>query len=185
MKDMLIEADLFRYGGLTGMRGFIKGWCYPGFRYSYLYRMTVKYKKHSLRGVFFRILKRRARIKYGYEIDSNAKIGKGLYISSHPGHIIIGPVTIGENCNINHAVTIGRSYRFGKVGRPSIDDNVWVGTGAVVVGDIKIGKNVLIAPNSFVNFDVPDNSLVIGNPAKIIPKPDPTQNYINHILCAV
>jgi serine O-acetyltransferase len=56
-----------------------------------------------------------------------------------------------------------------------------VGPGAVLVGKITVGSNVMIAPNSFVNFDVPDNSLVLGNPGKIIPKENPTRNYINDI----
>jgi serine O-acetyltransferase len=52
----------------------------------------------------------------------------------------------------------------------------------VVVGNIKIGNNVLIAPNSYVNFDVPDNSIVIGNPGKIIPHENPTKDYILYVL---
>ena len=68
------------------------------------------------------------------------------------------------------------------MGRPTIDDYVWIGTGSVLVGNIKIGKNVLIAANSFVNFDVPDNSIVIGNPGKIISKENPTRYYINNVL---
>lgn len=180
--NKLVEADLFRHGGLTGAKGFIQGWCYPGFRYAYLLRMTAQYSKYSLRGIFFRFLKRRARIKYGYDINSCAQIGEGLYLSSHPGHIIIGPIKIGKYCNINHSVTIGQSFRGGRVGRPTIDDYVWIGTGTVIVGKVKIGRNVLIAPNSYVNFDVPDNSLVIGNPATIYPKDNPTKNYIHNVF---
>jgi serine O-acetyltransferase len=56
----------------------------------------------------------------------------------------------------SHNITIGRSNKGGKKGRPSIDDNVWIGTGSFIVGRIDIAKNVLIAPNSFVNFDKPD-----------------------------
>lgn len=52
--------------------------------------------------------------------------------------------------------------------------------GYVIVGNIKIGSDVLIAPNSFVNMDVPSNSLVIGNPAVIKKKDNPTQYYINN-----
>ena len=44
---------------------------------------------------------------------------------------------------------------------------------------IKIGNNVLIAPNAYVNFDVPDNSVVVGNPAQITPKDNATEDYIN------
>lgn len=89
---------------------------------------------------------------------------------------------MGRNCNINHCVTIGRDYKNGNEGRPTINDYVWVGTGSVIVGNINVGRNVMIAPNTFVNFNVPDNSVVIGNPAKIIRKNNPTKCYINHVL---
>ncbi len=55
-----------------------------------------------------------------------------------------------------------------------------MGTGCVITGNITIGNNVMIAPNSFVNMDVPDHSLVMGNPAKIISKENPTALYINN-----
>jgi len=54
--------------------------------------------------------------------------------------------------------------------------------GSVLEGSINIGKNVLITPNSYVNIDFMDNSLVIGNPAVILSKDNPTRNYINNIL---
>lgn len=130
----------------------------------------------------YKMLKRRCRFKYGFEISANAQIGEGFYLSDHCGPVVIGPVKIGKYCNICHCVTIGRAYKSGKIGRPTIDDYVWIGTGSVLVGNISIGKNVLIAPNTFVNFNVPDNSLVIGNPAKIIQRDNPTKYYINNIL---
>jgi len=67
-------------------------------------------------------------------------------------------------------------------GNPTIGNKVWIGAGAVIVGKINIGSNVLIAPNAFVNVDVPDNSLVIGNPCKIFPKENPCEGYLNFIL---
>ncbi len=87
-----------------------------------------------------------------------------------------------KNCCVSHNVTIGRAYKDGILGRPTLGDNVWIGPGVVIVGKIHIGNNVLLAPNSFVNFDVPDNSLVIGNPGKIIRKENPTKYYINNVL---
>jgi len=67
-------------------------------------------------------------------------------------------------------------------GYPTIGDNVWLGTGVVIVGNVNIGSNVLIAPNTFVNFDVPDHSMVIGNPARIIKKENPAEGYILSVL---
>jgi serine O-acetyltransferase len=178
--DRTTRADLYRYGGLSGIKGFIRGWFIPGFRYTYLLRKTMPYKLSSVRGVFFRMLKRILAYR-GYNISNQATIGEGFYLY-HLGTVIIGPVKIGKNCTVGHTVTIGRSYRGGKIGRPTIEDNVWIGSGAVIVGEIRIGNDVMIAPNSFVNFDVPDNSLVIGNPGEIIKKDNPTRYYIEYTL---
>ncbi len=81
----------------------------------------------------------------------------------------------GENFNISNGVTIGNSGGK-KSGTPIIGDCVSIQANAVVVGGIKIGSNVLIAPNSFVNFDVPDNSIVIGTKSQIIHKENPTKD---------
>ena len=87
---------------------------------------------------------------------------------------------IGKNCNIAQGVTIGQQNRGKKAGYPTIGNEVWIGTNAVIVGNIHIGNNVLIAPNSYVNFDVPDNSIVIGNPAQVISNDEATKDYINN-----
>lgn len=67
-------------------------------------------------------------------------------------------------------------------GNPVIGDKVWIGSGSVIVGKISIGNNVLIAPNSFINKNIPDNSITIGNPVKIISNEKATQNYINFVV---
>ena len=59
-----------------------------------------------------------------------------------------------------------------------LENKVWIGTNSIVVGAIHIGNNVLIAPGAYVNFDVPDNSIVLGNPGTIISKQDATDSYI-------
>jgi len=177
----IIKTDLYRYDGLTGITGFIKGWFIPGFRYMCIFRIISHSGKYTPHGIFFRILKRHYRFKYGFEINNKAQIGPGFYLTSHCGPVIVGPVKIGKNCNISHSVTIGRSYNDGNAGRPTIDDYVWIGAGAVLVGKIKIGRNVLIAPNSYVNFDVPDNSLVLGNPGRIVKSDYSTDSYIRNI----
>ena len=114
------------------------------------------------------------------DIPANTKIGEGLYLG-HTGCRIINPnVIIGKNCNIATGVVIGKTNRRG--GTPVIGNNVWIGSNAVIVGKIKIGNNVLIAPNAYVNIDVPDNSIVIGNPASIHHKENATGGYINNSL---
>jgi len=65
---------------------------------------------------------------------------------------------------------------------PIIGDNVSVQANAIVVGGIRIGDDVLIAPNSFVNIDIPDGAIAIGNPCKIIKKEKASSNYIVYKL---
>ena len=120
--------------------------------------------------------------KYGFQIPYITNIGKGFYIG-HFGTIVINRnAVIGNNCNIAHNVTIGQTNKGNKKGAPTIGNNVWIGTGTVIVGGIKIEDNVLIAPNSYVNFDIPSGSLVLGNPANLFPKINPTEGYINNIV---
>jgi serine O-acetyltransferase len=78
-----------------------------------------------------------------------------------------------------NGVTIGQANRGSLKGTPVIGDDVWVGANAVIVGNIKIGNDVLIAPGAFVNFDVPDHSVVIGNPGQIRKHKHATKGYIN------
>ena len=178
--ERTIQADLYRYGKLTGVKGFIKGWSRPGFRYTFLLRKIGRHKKSTLRGMFYRMLKRLLAYKE-FQISPQAEIGEGFYLY-HRGTVIIGPVKIGRNCCVSHNVTIGRAYKNGQIGRPVIGDNVWIGPGAVVVGRINIGNNVFIAPNSVVNFDVPDNAMVSGYPARFIIKENAVGDWVNDIM---
>jgi serine O-acetyltransferase len=178
----LIRADLYRHDGLCGFAGFCRGLLRPGFRYSLVMRLMAARRRPSPLRFILRVLKRRYRFKYGFEINPEARIGEGFLLTDHCGPVVIGPVEIGKLCSVAHNVTIGRAYKNGEIGRPTLGDRVWVGAGAVLVGRIAIGTDVLIAPNAFVNFDVPDHSLVIGNPGKIIPRPEPTRDYIDFVL---
>ncbi|MBE7038305.1 MAG: serine acetyltransferase [Ruminococcaceae bacterium] len=112
------------------------------------------------------------------QIPARTSIGEGFYIG-HLGRVIIHPdAMLGKNVNIGTGVTIGMENRGKRKGAPVISDNCWIGTNAVIVGNVKIGSDVLIAPLTYVNFDVPDHSIVIGNPGRIIPKEDATRDYI-------
>ena len=107
--------------------------------------------------------------KYGCEIAPYATIGGGLFLPHSLGIVIGHGVIIGENCEIFQNVTIG-SNRKSKGGQlmPIIGNNVSINTGAVVVGPINVGDNVIIGANSYVDKDIQSNVVIAGNPAKII-----------------
>lgn len=178
-----IKADLYRYNKLKGYKGLLRGLMIPGFRYMFFLRLASQHKnKKNLIRFFLKLILRKYVIKYGFQIPIHADIGEGFYIG-HFGNIVMGSkVKIGKNCNISHNVTIGQTNRGRKKGSPEIGDKVWIGTGSVIVGNIKIGSNVLIAPLSYVNFDIPSNSIVVLNPIRIIPKENATEGYINNTI---
>ena len=119
-------------------------------------------------------------MKFGFQISWGTTIGEGFYLG-HLGNIIINSeAVIGKNVNIAQGVTIGISNRGKTKGVPTIGDDVWIGANSTIVGGIKIGNNVLIAPNTFVNFDVPSNSVVVGSKATIISNEFATKNYIDN-----
>ncbi|WES96766.1 serine acetyltransferase [Chryseobacterium arthrosphaerae] len=176
----IIQKDFYRESGkwLSTLQIWKK--CInPNLHFVYILRMAQKYQKSPVLNIFWRIVLRHYQIKYGFQIYPETQIGEGFYLG-HYGSLVINPKTIiGKNCNIAHGVTIGQQNRGKNEGSPIIGDEVWIGTNAVLVGAITIGNNVLIVPNSYVNFDVPPNSVVIGNPAKIIPTGNATKDYIN------
>lgn len=93
-----------------------------------------------------------------------AQVGGGLNVHHGWGTILLAD-SVGKGLNLYQNVTVG----YGKDGKPTIGNNVSIYAGAVVAGKLRIGNNVRIAANTVVRHDVPDNSLVYGNPAVIVP----------------
>lgn len=118
--------------------------------------------------------------KNGLDIDYPVKVDGGLYIGHPYGITINDEAIIGRNCNIHKGVTIGRENRGSRKGSPVIGNDVWLGIGSTVVGKISIGNDVLIAPGAYVNCDVPDHSIVIGNPCQIKHREKATEGYIKN-----
>lgn len=116
------------------------------------------------------------------ELSEENQIGEGLYFG-HPNCITINSnACIGKNCNIHKGVTIGQENRGIRKGTPTIGDNVWIGINSTIVGRITIGDDVLIAPNTYINVDIPSHSVVFGNPCIIKHKDHATENYINRTV---
>ena len=125
-------------------------------------------KSNNPKDLYYRIKHKILSNITGIQIPKDLNVGGGFLIG-HRGTIIINSNTIiGNNFIVSSGVVIGEDFRGKHKGVPTIGDNVVVHSNSVIVGNITIGDDVLIAPLTFVNFDVPSHSIVIGNPAKII-----------------
>lgn len=111
---------------------------------------------------------------FGNDISFKTKIGPGLHFAHLSDIVISGNAVIGERAHILNGVTIG-SKTVGRADRlsPTIGDNVYIGTGAKVIGDIKIGDNVAIGALAFCDKDVPSDTLFYGIPPHVTVKPKP------------
>ena len=113
------------------------------------------------------ILYNRAKIKYGCDIAPTAKIGKNFTIA-HIGGIVIGRnVVIGDNCTINNNVTLGMKNKDCPE-MPHLGNDIYISTGAKLLGNIFIGDHSIIGANSVVIKSFPEKSTIIGIPAKKI-----------------
>lgn len=118
-----------------------------------------------------RFLSQVARFLTGIEIHPGAKIGRGFFIDHGMGVVIGETSEIGNNVTMYHDVTLGGTTVFDKNGKvmskrhPTIGNNVIIGSGAQVLGPIKIGNNVKIGSNAVVVKDVSSNQTVVGVPA--------------------
>ena len=184
IKQYILE-DFYRYyGEQTNKKTYLRyAYTYPNIAFTRNLRLAKSYKdKNKLKYIWYKLRHRKLFYKYSFQIPFETNIGRGFYLA-HFGNIIINQgSTIGNNVSIAQGVTIGKTNRGKKAGCPTIGDNVWIGANAVIVGKINIGSNVLIAPLSYVNIDIPSNSIVMGNPAKIIPRENATEGYIENAI---
>ena len=92
----------------------------------------------------------------------------GFYIGHFGSIVVNGEATIGSNVNISQGVTIGQSNRGPRKGVATIGNCVYIGPGAKIVGNVKIGNNVAIGANCVVTKDIPDNAVVAGIPGEVL-----------------
>jgi serine O-acetyltransferase len=182
-----LQADVYRYRGETSRRAFLSAYLHePGFRFTYHLRKVASYQESKgsfgiLSYIYNRIQLHRYRFKYGFDISPTTRIGGGLYIG-HFGGVVISPqAVLGANVNIAQGVTIGAASRGPRAGAPRLEDRVWVGANAIIVGKVTIGQDALIAPGAYVNFDVPSMAVIIGNPGKQVSSTG-SHGYINRTI---
>ena len=140
----------------------------PAFKYMFWYRKTQFHYLHGNKFRFrvFQILLKHYQWKYGCEISYKTTLGGGARIT-HPFGIVVFAKSIGQNAWFHTGCVIGQAHN-GRSDIPTIGNNVSFGTGCKVLGDITIGDNVIIGANAVVIRDVPSNSIVAGNPARVI-----------------
>jgi cysteinyl-tRNA synthetase len=142
---------------------------YPGFHAIFIHRISHSLWKLKI-PVLPRLLSHIARFLTGIEIHPAAKIGAGFFIDHGMG-VVIGETTeIGEEVLLYQGVTLGGTGKEKGKRHPTLGNHVVVGTGAKILGPIKIGDYVKIGANSVVLKSVPDYSVVVGVPGKIIKK---------------
>ena len=140
---------------------------YPSFKAILMYRLSHSlYKKGHF--LLARYLCEKAKRKTGIEIHPGAKIGRGLFIDHGSGVVIGETAIIGDNVTMFHGATLGGTGKEKGKRHPTVGNNVFIGSGAKVLGNIKIGDNVKIGANAVVLKNVEDNCTVVGIPAKIV-----------------
>ena len=147
---------------------------YPGVKAVFFHQISNFFYKAGF-DLVARIISQTVRFFTGIEIHPGAKIGKNLFIDHGMGVVIGETSEIGNNVTIYHAVTLGGSspsidserQRHEKR-HPTIGDDVVIGSGAQIIGPVKVGNNSRIAANAVVVKDVPDNATMVGIPAKAV-----------------
>ncbi len=130
----------------------------------YLYNCCRKNPLRRVQLFILEVLNHRLATRLGFTIPKNV-FGPGLCIV-HYGTIVVSPFSkVGANCRIHPSTSIGD-----KDGAPILGDNVYIGPGAKLYGNITIGDNVKIGANSVVNKSFPSDVTIVGVPAKIIEK---------------
>lgn len=137
---------------------------YPSFKAVLMYRLSHKLylKGHYL---IARWLCEKAKRKTGIEIHPGAEIAPGLFIDHGSGVVIGETAVIGKNCTMFHGATLGGTGKEKGKRHPTVGDNVFIGSGAKVLGNIIIGDNVKIGANAVVLQNVEKGATVVGVPA--------------------
>ena len=141
--------------------------CYPGFHAILLHRLAHKlYRCHM--PLVPRLISQFSRFFTQIEIHPGATIGRRFFIDHGSGVVIGETAEIGDDVLIYQGVTLGGTGNERGKRHPTLGNNVVVGTGAKVLGNIRIGDNVKIGAGSVVVHHVPDNSTVVGIPGRVV-----------------
>ena len=139
----------------------------PSFKALIYYKISHYFyeRKHL---ILARYISEKAKRKTGIEIHPGATIGKRLFIDHGTGVVIGETAIVGNDVTLFHGVTLGGTGKEKGKRHPTIGNNVFIGSGAKVLGNIIIGNNVKIGANAVILKDVPSNVTIVGVPGKIV-----------------
>ena len=145
---------------------------YPGVKAVFFHRLANFFSTAKFE-IIARMISQFSRFLTGIEIHPKAKIGKNLFIDHGMGVVIGETSEIGENVTIYHMVTLGgiapsiNSNGQRNIKRhPTIEDDVVIGSGAQVLGPVRVGRCAKIGANAVIIKDVPEKAVMVGIPAK-------------------
>jgi serine O-acetyltransferase len=161
-----IRADLAAYEGNWGAQGFWVMVVYRFGRWRYTVSPAVLRKFFSL---VYKLSYKLVQILTGVELPCEVPVGKVFVIDHFGGIVISGYASFGDHCRIRNGVVVGLR-RVDEPYAPQIGNYVDIGAGAKLLGNIRIGNNVVIGANAVVLCDVPDDHLAVGVPAEVRPR---------------
>lgn len=181
----LLACDLYRYAGRADAGSFVRHYLFtPGFKYTVLMRSCGWLKLKPVMGFglypLVKWLLLRARYKYGFAIPEYTVIGPGLFLNRFGGFYVHGDSVIGCNVNLTHGTMLGYMNRGARAGAPVLGDRSFLGSGAKLIGGIRVGAEAAIGVNAVVTKDVPDRSVAAGVPAKLLSQAG-SDGYINRM----
>jgi serine O-acetyltransferase len=157
--------------------------CYPGLHAVLFHRVAhVFYRAKWF--VVARLISHISRFLTGIEIHPGAVIGKRLFIDHGMGTVIGETAEVGDDVLLYQGVTLGGTGTEKGKRHPTLGNNVVVGTGAAVLGNIVLGEGVRVGAGSVVVHSVPAHSTVVGIPGRVVKTPNETLGQLEHGLVA-
>lgn len=153
---------------------------YPGFHARQFHRLA--HKLHCWHLPFFpRFISHINRFLTGIEIHPGARIGEGLFIDHGMGVVIGETSEIGDNVTMYQGVTLGGTSHLKVKRHPTIGNNVVIGVGAKLIGNVTIGEGTKIGAGSVVITSVPPHATVVGVPGQVVAIRDPDTDTVEHL----
>ena len=180
----LIASDLYRYNGVISARQFWRHFLFtPGFRYSVALRLATLLAPAALGALRLQAVHGLDAVPllgalrhFDFFADPRGRRDSTSDISA--AFDVNDGAVIGNNCNIQQDVTLGKANRGKKVGAPVIGNNVFIGAGAKIIGRIHVGDGAAVGANAVVTKDVPAGAAVAGVPARVVSEQG-SEGYVN------